>query len=165
MRWWITSLTIINSTVYSCADQRKHQNSESLAFVWEIHRWPVNSPHKWPVMRKMFPFDDVIMSHENCYWYLLLRELDTSFEPGSPSTAVSSVLTTRPYIFIWVSPMYDWSHPRPRWSLCSIGQWLIIIIIYWSCINRSSNRLVIDCLSVDRLFKIEYESMNQLINQ
>ena len=25
------------------------------------HRWPVNSPHKWPVTRKMFPFDDVIM--------------------------------------------------------------------------------------------------------
>ena len=24
-------------------------------------RWPVNSPHKWPVTRKMFPFDDVIM--------------------------------------------------------------------------------------------------------
>ena len=23
---------------------------------------PVNSPHKWPVTRKMFPFDDVIMS-------------------------------------------------------------------------------------------------------
>ena len=27
----------------------------------EIHRGPVNSPHKWPVTRKMFPFDDVIM--------------------------------------------------------------------------------------------------------
>ena len=26
-----------------------------------IHRWPVNSTHKWPVTRKMFPFDDVIM--------------------------------------------------------------------------------------------------------
>ena len=26
-----------------------------------IHRWPVNSPHKGPVTRKMFPFDDVIM--------------------------------------------------------------------------------------------------------
>ena len=26
-----------------------------------IHRWPVNSLHKWPVTRKMFPFDDVIM--------------------------------------------------------------------------------------------------------
>ena len=29
--------------------------------VWGIHRWPVNSPHKWPVTRKMFPFDDVSM--------------------------------------------------------------------------------------------------------
>ena len=29
-----------------------------------IHRWPVNSPHKWPVTRKMFPFDDVIMMLE-----------------------------------------------------------------------------------------------------
>ena len=27
-----------------------------------IHRWPVDSPHKGPVTRKMFPFDDVIMS-------------------------------------------------------------------------------------------------------
>ena len=26
-----------------------------------IHRWPMNSPHKGPVTRKMFPFDDVIM--------------------------------------------------------------------------------------------------------
>ena len=26
-----------------------------------IHRWPVNSRHKRPVMRKMCPFDDVIM--------------------------------------------------------------------------------------------------------
>ena len=33
----------------------------SLAFVQGIHRWPVNFPHKWPVTRKMFPFDDVIM--------------------------------------------------------------------------------------------------------
>ena len=57
----ITSLTIVYSTVYSGADQRKHQNSASLAFVWEIHWWPVNSPHKWPLPRKMFPFDDVIM--------------------------------------------------------------------------------------------------------
>ena len=39
----------------------------SLAFVWGIHLGPVNSPHKWPVTRKMFPFDDVIMekSHGN----------------------------------------------------------------------------------------------------
>ena len=58
----ITSLTIGYLTVYSDADQRKHQSSASLAFVWGIHRGPVNSPHKWPVTRKMSPFDDVIMS-------------------------------------------------------------------------------------------------------
>ena len=41
------------STVYSGADQRKHQSSASLAFVRGIHRGPVT--------RKMFPFDDVFM--------------------------------------------------------------------------------------------------------
>ena len=57
----ITSLTIVFSTVYLDTDQIKHQSSASLAFVRGIHRRPVNSPHKWPVTRKMFPFDDVIM--------------------------------------------------------------------------------------------------------
>ena len=69
----ITSLTSVYSTVYSGADQSKHQSSASLAFVWGIHRGPVNSPHKWPVTRKMFPFDDVIMLKEmlnNIIWSL-----------------------------------------------------------------------------------------------
>ena len=34
----ITSLMLVNSTVYSDADQRKHQSSALLAFVWGIHR-------------------------------------------------------------------------------------------------------------------------------
>ena len=57
----ITSLTTVYSTVYSGVDQRKHQISASLAFVRGIHRWPVNTPHKWPATRKRIPFDDVIM--------------------------------------------------------------------------------------------------------
>ena len=57
----ITSLTIVYSTVNWGTDQRKHQSSAPLAFVWGIHRWPVNSPYKRPVTWKMFPFDDVIM--------------------------------------------------------------------------------------------------------
>ena len=44
------------------ADQRKYHSSASLVFVGEIHRGPVNSPHKGPVTRKMLPFDDVIMA-------------------------------------------------------------------------------------------------------
>ena len=58
----VTNLTIEYPTVYIGTDQRKYQSSASLAFVSEIHWWPVNSPQKWPVTRKMFPFDDVIMS-------------------------------------------------------------------------------------------------------
>ena len=58
----ITSLTLVYATVYSGADQRIHQSSASLAFPWGVHRGPVNSSHKWPVTRKMSPFDDVIMN-------------------------------------------------------------------------------------------------------
>ena len=50
----ITSITIVYSTVYSGADQRNHQRFASLAFVWGIHRGPVNSPHKAQVTRKCF---------------------------------------------------------------------------------------------------------------
>ena len=59
----ITSLTIVYSAVYSGADQRKHQSSASLVFVRWIHRGQVNSPHKGPLTRKMFPFHDVIMQN------------------------------------------------------------------------------------------------------
>ena len=85
-----TRLTI----VYSSADQRKHQSSASLAFVRGIHRWPVSSPHKWPITRKMFPFDDVIMSpprniikpqpnksqqnHVHIVWVLLYSSVHTN---------------------------------------------------------------------------------------
>ena len=57
----ITGLTSVYSTVCLGADQRKQQRSASRAFVGGIHRWPMTSPHKWPVIRKMFPFDGVIM--------------------------------------------------------------------------------------------------------
>ena len=60
-RGGVSRLTIVYSTVYSGGDQRKHQSSASLAFVLGIHRGPVNSQHKWPVTRKMAPFDDVII--------------------------------------------------------------------------------------------------------
>ena len=68
----ITGLRIVYSTVYSGADQRKHQSSASPDFVRGIHRWPMNSPHKGPVTRKMFPFDEVIMEKTViCGWLLV----------------------------------------------------------------------------------------------
>ena len=64
----ITSLMVVYSIVYLGVNQRKHQSSASLAFVRGIHRGPVNFPHKWPVTRKMFPFDDVIMCNSD--WWI-----------------------------------------------------------------------------------------------
>ena len=77
----ITSLTIVYSTVYSGADQSKHQSSASVAFVWGIHRGPVNSPHKWPVTRKMLPFDDVIIA--NCNQTFWIRFLLKPYKSGT----------------------------------------------------------------------------------
>ena len=42
--------------------------------LWGIHRGPVNSPHKWPVTRKMFPFDDVIMLYNTVQTELIRLE-------------------------------------------------------------------------------------------
>ena len=63
----MTGVSIACSAVCSDTDQRKHQSSSSLAFERGIHRWSVDSPHKGPVTRKMFPFDDVLM------WFIVNR--------------------------------------------------------------------------------------------
>ena len=52
-----TGASIVNPTVYSGAHYRKHQRVTGLC----EENSPVNSPHKGPVTRKMFPFYDVIM--------------------------------------------------------------------------------------------------------
>ena len=57
----ITGVWAVCPTVCSSADQRKHQNSASLAFVKGIHLSLVNSPHRGQVTRKLSPFVDVIM--------------------------------------------------------------------------------------------------------
>ena len=64
----INSLVVVYWTVYSGADQRKHQIPASLALVRGIQRWPVNFPHKWPETRKMFPFDDAIITYLWASW-------------------------------------------------------------------------------------------------
>ena len=57
----ITGVPVVYSSICSGADQRKHQSFAPLAFLRGIHWWPMKSPHKGPVTRKMFPFDHVIM--------------------------------------------------------------------------------------------------------
>ena len=55
----ITGLTIVYSTIYSGADQENIKAPRHWP-LRGLHRWLGYSPHKWPVTRKMFSFDDVI---------------------------------------------------------------------------------------------------------
>ena len=112
----ITSLTIVYSTVYSDADQRKHQSSASLAFVRGIHRGPVNSPHNWPVTRKMLPFDDVIMSnfHGISSWCIKNSSTDNTSICTQCATTVFydidyDAVQTLMFITLWSMLLYAFS--------------------------------------------------------
>ena len=65
----ITSLAVVYATVYSGAHEQKPKTSELrvTGLCAGNSPGPVNSPHKWPVTRKMFPFDDVIMRKFTMY--------------------------------------------------------------------------------------------------
>ena len=105
----ITSLTIVYSAVYSGAHQRKHQSSASLAFVWGIHRGPVNSPHKWPVTRKMFPFDDVIMEG----WFITDHDITSWLRNNSNWVGMRPLdrgnFETKIYFLYIAAYMIDWT--------------------------------------------------------
>ena len=119
----ITSFPIVYSTVYSGADQSKHQSWASLAFVWGIHRRPVNSPHKWPVTRKMFPFDDVIMVEHSltgiCATHCYVERLNHSNTTNLPNGLALAV---------WYQPLGQVSTLNPRVFIAfrinvSVGVW------------------------------------------
>ena len=72
----------------------------SLVFVRGIHRRPMSSPHKGPVTRKMFPFDDVIMITPTSlsYTYSVKCRVLSKLQP----------ITSRLRLMNW-------------WQLCHIG--------------------------------------------
>ena len=74
----ITGVSIVCSAVCSCGDQRKHEISATLVFVKGIHRWPVDSPRKGPVTRKMFLSDDVILN------IAIMKQGTRAYMAGSP---------------------------------------------------------------------------------
>ena len=127
----ITSLAIVCSTVYSSADQRKYQSSASMAFVRGIHRWPVNSPHKWPVTRKMFPFDDVIMNEVAHVIHMELRE----------STTCAC------YIYIYIKHIYTCAHINV-YVYCILLQKLLYGVVWSGGFTRFWVR---ESVSKDRL--------------
>ena len=127
----ITSLTNVYSTVYSGADQRKQQSSASLAFVRGIHRWPVHSPHKGPVTRKMFPFDDVIMYRATNYTASFQAQGKTNASPTTNPTLTSMSFYT----------LAKWTRYIYQSCIISFGKHLILDHTFemrsglWQCIS------------------------------
>ena len=91
----ITSLTIVYSTVYSGADQRKHQSSASLAFMQGNHRWQNTDIHVSLPVKKLLGI-----------WVHGLHELT-----GADNIFITIRNTTRPYIH----PNYDISIEFEIW--------------------------------------------------
>ena len=73
----ITGVSMVYST-----DQRKYQSSPSLAFMRGIHRWPVNSPHKGPVMWKIFLFSCLRLRQWPVTYLITLSDWIMSCQPG-----------------------------------------------------------------------------------
>ena len=121
----ITSVSIVYPIVCSGEDHRKHQSSASLVFVWGIHRGPVNSPHKGPVTRKIFPFDDVIMRISNAFVHKMILK-KTSLKVYSSYQWVNK----EPFQYKMPSPRYRnptmkirWSHDRHIFIFANLYVW------------------------------------------
>ena len=101
MVYQITSVSIVYSTVCLSPNQRKHQSSTSLAFVRGIHRWSVNSPHRGPVTRKMFPCDDVIMVWHSRAMLCISERLYNMFPQHDPLYGVIVTINGRKWPHWW----------------------------------------------------------------
>ena len=125
----ITSLTIVYSTVYSGADQRKYQTSVSLALVRGIHRRPVNSPHKWPATWKMFPFDDVIMNKIQKFLNRIRGQTD-----WLGSFLISCTIDETAWQGSWGQHGAHLGPTGPRWAPCWPHE-LFYLVLLWQQLN------------------------------
>ena len=105
-----------------CGDQRKYQSSASLAFL--------GNPPKWPVTRKMFPFDDVIMVSGE------LGDSHTYIENDPPppwvrALQLSQMLTVSRNYFKWQCIIYyvfkTIKHMEIQWNV-----WSFLAFWQWS---------------------------------
>ena len=156
----ITSVSIVYSTACSGTDQRKHQSSASLAFLGGIHRWPVNSPHKWPITRKMFPLDDVIMKNATSFSGNLLSIIAMRrrrLRRFSTCTFLSAVAVMDSVNLVFYGgTVLIYSFTDIEWSVylgCKVHPFLT----FW-CSETSAWLLV--CTAVDRYLHAKYPLRN-----
>ena len=91
----ITSLTIVYSTIYSDADQRKHQSSASLAFVRGIHRGPGTGNFNYCVVVWVFVEKEIIAKLKRNPG-IIYRDFDTTYEASCQQPKPQSCKNTPP---------------------------------------------------------------------
>ena len=140
----ITNLTIVYLTIYSGADQRKHQSSASLAFVRGIHRWTVNSPHKWPVTRKNV---SIWWRHYGtiaiCCW--VVRCIITRSHEAPPKQTIKKRLSPRQQccrdasqIARFMGPVCGRQDPGgPRVGPMNLATWVVRFVMVISLVRSS----------------------------
>ena len=119
MLFQITSFTIVYSTVYLGADQRKLR---VIGFVRGIHRSSVNSLHKGPVTRKRLPFDDVIMTCDSMPSCAIRRGIEHGMHQDGLENTQGHV-SSRKIKFL----VCDW------YFLI----WLLINLLLWWCLVQT----------------------------
>ena len=152
----IISLTIVSTTVYSGADQRKHQSTVSLAFVRRIHqdRWM----HKKPVTRKMSPFDDVIMLYdiyEICHY--AIHSMSDAYSFGYYIDIHTYIHSLTSGVTIWLQmPLYTHTKMGGLFAF-----YKYILLKTYSCKNRNMHRQCIQyCNIAFNASIVFYETLN-----
>ena len=124
MEWHTRALIRIKSPVMPLFQQQsKYQSSALLTLCWGIHRWPVNFPLKELLMRKAFPWHDVIISSKYTH-----QKVCQSRDIAASTQAL--ILFPVPLRHAWLLRMLtcllnrrgEWSlsHPVAYWSDLSV---------------------------------------------
>ena len=120
----ITSLAVVYSTVYSDADQSKHQSSASLAFVWGIHRDRWIPCTKGQLRGKCFHLMTSSWNDINCKYMFLLplknsarKGLKSDLHPLGDNESISFLFSFQPASArgIGIKVIHKWNQiPRRR---------------------------------------------------
>ena len=121
-----------NSTICSnvClgVHQRKHQTLRYWSFVIRIHQWPIDSPHKVPVTRIMFPSDEVIVIHDvTCKKCVVLERKETLWikcciRKLAACSRKDGCMYTKNAVMVWI----PFTTTGPLWRE-STGHWQIAL--------------------------------------
>ena len=115
-----------------------------MAFVRGIHRSPVNSPHKGPVTRKMFPFDDVIMLH--CYGAITGGKNDEKQTPTKHNKARGICIIVR----ICCIFMSQYLYFAVSWNICN-------------CLELSTSKIMFPLSDIAQLIQTIFHCRDTLI--